>query len=58
MNLNVPFDEKDSARRAGAKWDLARKTWFVERVEDLTPFLKWMPERLTRPCSAKKKGVK
>ena len=34
-NLNVPFSEKDAARRLGAKWDLARKTWYVEDMENL-----------------------
>jgi hypothetical protein len=43
INLNVPFEEKDQARIAGAKWDLARNTWYIENKADLSPFLRWMP---------------
>jgi hypothetical protein len=27
--LRVPFDEKDAAKRAGARWDPAQKMWFA-----------------------------
>lgn len=58
VNLNVPFDQKDAARRAGARWDAARKTWFVENVERLEPFTQWIDKRLLQPCAspAKKRG--
>ena len=49
VNLEVPFQEKDQVRRLGGKWDNARKTWYVENVENLEDFLKWIPERLKRP---------
>lgn len=48
VNLNVPFSEKDSARRLGARWDAARRTWFVQDLADLSPFLKWMPSHLRK----------
>lgn len=48
-NLAVPYREKDQARRCGARWDPARKLWYVENLGDLRPFLKWMPPHLTRP---------
>ncbi len=51
-HLNVPFAEKDHARKLGAQWDAARKTWFVENAENLEPFLKWMPEHLKRPAGS------
>lgn len=51
-NLNVPFSEKDAARRLGAKWDLARKTWYVEDMENLEPFLRWIPDYLKQPVKA------
>jgi hypothetical protein len=47
--LNVPFSEKDKARRLGAHWDLARKKWYVENMEDLTPFLRWMADHHKHP---------
>jgi hypothetical protein len=47
--LTVPYKEKDEARRNGARFDLARKKWFVENLPDLEPFLKWMPEHMKLP---------
>lgn len=49
INLQVPYADKDLARRRGAFWDKARKVWFVENVADLGPFLRWMPQHLTKP---------
>lgn len=42
-NLQVPFAEKDEAKRLGARWDAARKVWYIENKEDMTPFARWMP---------------
>lgn len=42
IDLNVPFIEKDKVRKLGAHWDNARKTWYVENVKDLDPFLPYM----------------
>lgn len=42
-NLKVPFPEKDAAKKLGARWDAARKLWYVQGVDDLTPFAKWSP---------------
>ena len=47
VNLNVSYQEKDKVKRLGAKWDVARKVWYVENLENLRPFLKWMPRHLT-----------
>ncbi len=41
--LNVPFPEKDEAKRLGARWDGARKRWFVPDGTDLDPFARWLP---------------
>ncbi len=49
VNLKVPIEEKDQARRLGAKWDAARRTWYVEDVERLEPFMQWIPPHLLRP---------
>lgn len=51
INLNVPYAEKDQAKRLGALWDMARKVWYVEDLANLRPFLKWMPAHLTRPAT-------
>ena len=43
-NLKVTFSEKNEAKASGARWDGAMKTWYIVNQEDLTPFLKWLPE--------------
>lgn len=42
-NLQVPFAEKDDAKKLGARWDAARKIWYVENKDDMTPFARWLP---------------
>lgn len=42
-NLLVPYAEKDAAKKLGARWDAARKLWYVEGVENLAAFSKWLP---------------
>lgn len=43
-NLKVPFAEKDAAKALGARWDPAKKVWYIVDVEVLTPFQKWIPD--------------
>lgn len=43
MNLKVPFAEKDDAKKLGARWDAARKLWYVEGKSDLAAFARWSP---------------
>jgi hypothetical protein len=43
INLVTPFAEKDAAKALGARWDAAKKCWYIVDVEDLTPFLRWIP---------------
>ena len=42
INLNTKYKEKDLVRSLGAQWDIARKTWFIVDVKDLTPFMQWI----------------
>lgn len=42
-NLKVPFAEKDQAKKLGARWDAARKLWYVEGKDELAPFARWSP---------------
>jgi hypothetical protein len=39
--LNVPFAEKDEAKRLGARWDPARKKWYVPNGVDAEKFSRW-----------------
>lgn len=49
IDLACPYDEKDWAKRLGARWDPTRKVWYVENREDLSPFMRWIkPARLKR----------
>ncbi len=43
INLVTPFAEKDAAKAFGARWDAAKKCWYVVDVADLTPFMRWIP---------------
>jgi len=52
-NLNCTFAEKDDAKLLGAKWDAARKTWYIENVEDLTHFMKWIPSHRASPPTSR-----
>jgi hypothetical protein len=45
INLIVPFSEHELAKKRGAKWDMARQTWYVEDAEDLRMFIQWAPEK-------------
>ena len=42
--LKVPFAEKDEAKKLGGRWDPTKKLWFVENVENLSPFSRWLSE--------------
>lgn len=44
INLKTPFAEKDAAKALGARWDAAKKIWYITDVADLTPFLRWIPD--------------
>lgn len=43
FDLKVPFAEKDAAKKLGARWDAARKLWYVADKADMTLFSKWSP---------------
>jgi hypothetical protein len=63
VNLEVPFSEKDQAKSLGARWDMARKIWYLEDPRSLSPFLRWLPKGLlavpkARPPKKKEKRAK
>ena len=43
INLVTPFAEKDDVKSLGARWDAAKKLWYVVDVTDLAPFMRWIP---------------
>jgi hypothetical protein len=44
INLVTPFAEKDAVKALGARWDAAKKLWYITDVADLTPFTRWIPD--------------
>jgi exodeoxyribonuclease VII large subunit len=46
--LNVSYQEKDIVKQMGAKWDGIRRQWYVENIEHLDKFVKWIPVLLLK----------
>lgn len=44
INLVTPFAEKEAAKALGARWDAAKKCWYIVDMADLTPFSRWIPD--------------
>ena len=44
--LEVPFAQKDSVKRLGAKWDGATRKWYIPHGMDVHLFSRWWPEAL------------
>jgi len=42
--LKVPYSEKDEAKKLGARWNPEKKSWYVENVNNLLLFKRWLPE--------------
>ena len=43
INLEATYAEKEAVKALGARWDSVRKNLYITDVEDLTPFLRWIP---------------
>ncbi len=57
INLNCPYEEKDLAKHLGARWDGARKTWYIENIEDITPFMRWIGDDKKEPLRMPVTGI-
>lgn len=42
MMLKVPYAEKDEAKALGARWNAARKAWYVPDGTEAAPFERWL----------------
>lgn len=49
VNLVAPYSEKEEVKALGARWDPTLKTWYVENVENLELFQRWLPGASTPP---------
>ena len=48
--LAVPYDEKDTAKRLGARWDPSAQSWYIPAGADAEPFARWRdPNRTPTP---------
>jgi hypothetical protein len=43
MDLKVPYAEKDEVKALGARWEPARRCWYIPDGLDLRPFRRWIP---------------
>lgn len=43
--LDIPYDQKEEAKRLGAKFDSAASTWYCPDGCDLAKFAKWLPPK-------------
>lgn len=50
--LNVPYAQKDAAKALGARWDAAKKKWYVPIDKDITPFSQWHSDFVPRQTSS------
>lgn len=55
VDLKAKYEDRFKLKALGARWDDARRTWYVENVENLVPFLPWIKASLKRPCAGKTK---
>ena len=44
IKLSVSYDDKDEAKKLGAKWSKQEQSWYVLEGTDLQPFYKWLPK--------------
>ena len=44
LYLYVPYREKEEAKKAGAKWDVREKSWYIEGDADKSKLSRWLPE--------------
>jgi hypothetical protein len=43
INLVTPFADKDAVKALGARWDAAKKIWYITDAADLKLFMRWIP---------------
>jgi 5-methylcytosine-specific restriction endonuclease McrA len=47
--LQVPYAQKDAAKRLGARWDAVVRCWYVPAGLALAPFERWLPPSSLSP---------
>jgi exodeoxyribonuclease VII large subunit len=49
--LVTAYADKDQVKVLGARWDPARRQWYVPTGRDITPFISWLPKGAEIPAS-------
>lgn len=49
--LVTAYADKDQVKALGARWDPARRQWYVPAGRDITPFTGWLPEGAAAPAT-------
>jgi hypothetical protein len=47
--ISVPFEEKDDAKRLGARWDPGAQSWYIPVGVDAEPFARWQSPKCAPP---------
>ena len=47
--IAVPYEQKDDARRLGARWDAAARSWYIPEGVASEPFARWRDTSRTTP---------
>lgn len=55
--LQVPFESKDSAKAAGAKWDVTKKQWYHTFQETPSGLKMWLPKTAAAPSAPPAKAA-
>lgn len=51
--LNVPYEEKDIAKKKGCHWDGQKKQWFIDNPIHMDQYMRWMPKHLLKSTDSK-----
>jgi hypothetical protein len=49
--LDVPYEDKDEAKKLGARWDTGIKKWYIPDGISTEAFIKWLPCALNRKAT-------
>ncbi len=55
LYIKVPYDEKDAAKALGAKYDPAKKQWYVPQGVDTAVFSQWLQGRGSKSKAPQKR---
>jgi hypothetical protein len=57
INLNVPFSQKETVKKLGAKWDSVKRTWYVKNADNLEAFLPWIEHKNSSKHNVKRRNL-